>query len=72
MDAVTQVLIDRSRDAEKITRMVLVSLVAHLALHFSQPSHVDVARRDFSAEPPGSCRRRHSPQSDREPRPGRP
>ena len=26
MDAVTQVLIDRSREAEKLSRMVLVSL----------------------------------------------
>ena len=29
MDAVTDVLIDRSREAEKLSRMVLVSLVAH-------------------------------------------
>ena len=32
MDAVTQILIDRSRDAEKVTRTVLLSLVAHAAL----------------------------------------
>ncbi len=29
MDAVTQVLIDRSREAENLSRMVLVSLIAH-------------------------------------------
>jgi outer membrane biosynthesis protein TonB len=32
MDAVTEVLVDRSRDADKVTRMVLVSLAAHVAV----------------------------------------
>ena len=32
MDAVTEILIDRSRDAEKLSRMVLLSLMAHAAL----------------------------------------
>ena len=32
MDAVTEVLIDRSREAEKLSRMVLVSLGAHAVL----------------------------------------
>jgi TonB family protein len=32
MDAVTQVLIDRSQDTEKLSRMVLLSLVAHAGL----------------------------------------
>ena len=32
MDAVTEILIDRSQQADKVTRMVIVSLVAHAAL----------------------------------------
>ena len=32
MDAVTQILIDRSREADKISRMVVVSLIAHAIL----------------------------------------
>jgi TonB family protein len=32
MDAVTQILIDRSREADKISRMVVLSLVAHAIL----------------------------------------
>ena len=32
MDAVTEVLLDRTREADKVTRMVIVSLVAHAAL----------------------------------------
>jgi len=32
MDAVTEVLVDRSREADKVTQMVIVSLVAHAAL----------------------------------------
>lgn len=32
MDAVTEVLIDRSRDADKVTRMVLLSLAVHIVL----------------------------------------
>jgi TonB family protein len=32
MDAVTEILLDRSRDGEKVTRMVVLSLVAHVAL----------------------------------------
>ena len=32
MDAVTQILIDRSREADKLSRMVLLSLVAHAGL----------------------------------------
>src|SRR5262245_4057271 len=32
MDAVTEILIDRSRDADKVTRMVMLSLVAHAVL----------------------------------------
>jgi outer membrane biosynthesis protein TonB len=32
MDAVTEILIDRSQQADKVTRMVIVSLIAHAAL----------------------------------------
>lgn len=32
MDAVTQILIDRSREADKISRMVVLSLIAHAVL----------------------------------------
>src|SRR3954465_11824951 len=32
MDAVTQILIDRSREADKISRMVVLSLIAHAIL----------------------------------------
>jgi outer membrane biosynthesis protein TonB len=32
MDAVTEILLDRSRDADKLSRMMIVSLVAHAAL----------------------------------------
>jgi outer membrane biosynthesis protein TonB len=32
MDAVTEILVDRSQQADKVTRMVIVSLVAHAAL----------------------------------------
>src|SRR5687767_11489694 len=32
MDAVSEVLTDRSRDAESLSRMVVVSLVAHVGL----------------------------------------
>ena len=32
MDAVTEVLLDRTREADKVTQMVVVSLVAHAVL----------------------------------------
>ncbi len=32
MDAVSQVLVDRSIEADKVSRMVLVSLAAHIVL----------------------------------------
>jgi TonB family protein len=32
VDAVTEILLDRTRDADKLTRMMMVSLVAHAAL----------------------------------------
>ena len=46
MDAVSQILVDRTREADKFSRMVLVSLVAHAAIVTAvafMPSNWDAA-----------------------------
>jgi outer membrane biosynthesis protein TonB len=49
LDAVTEILVDRSQQADKVTRMVIVSLVAHATLISAialLPSHWGASRVD--------------------------
>jgi outer membrane biosynthesis protein TonB len=49
MDAVTEILLDRSRDADKVAGMVLVSLIAHAVLIGAftfLPRHEDMPKDD--------------------------